>query len=224
MGNKFIIMLLGFSLIINGIFMYKLNEDRTTQQINVESIRTQVKEENKESMDALEKELKQLKNEKEQTSKNPQTDTETENKNSSDTVEKTTKADLEKELKEISTKFTEGYLSFDDLYSESRKTNLLAVATEEVVSRLIPSISQKGEVTEQGVSDMDVVIQSEIQSMKIYLGDYDEDLETAEVMVDVDYTTTVDGNENKTRNLFIIKIENVNEKKMVTEFSYQTLV
>ncbi len=43
-------------------------------------------------------------------------------------------------------------------------------------------------------------------------------------MVDVDYTTTVDGNENKTRNLFIIKIENVNEKKMVTEFSYQTLV
>lgn len=222
MGNKFIIMLLGFSLIINGIFMYKLNEDRTTQQINVESIRTQVKEENKESMDALEKELNQLKNEKEQTSKNPQTNTE--NKNSSDTVEKTTKADLEKELKEISTKFTEGYLSFDDLYSESRKTNLLAVATEEVVSRLIPSISQKGEVTEQGVSDMDVVIQSEIQSMKIYLGDYDEDLEIAEVMVDVDYTTTVDGNENKTRNLFIIKIENVNEKKMVTEFSYQTLV
>ena len=224
MGNKFIIMLLGFSLIINGIFMYKLNEDRTTQQINVESIRTQVKEENKESMDALKKELNQLKNEKEQTSKNPQTNTETENKNSSDTVEKTTKADLEKELKEISTKFTEGYLSFDDLYSESRKTNLLAVATEEVVSRLIPSISQKGEVTEQGVSDMDVVIQSEIQSMKIYLGDYDEDLEIAEVMVDVDYTTTVDGNENKTRNLFIIKIENVNEKKMVTEFSYQTLV
>lgn len=224
MGNKFIIMLLGFSLIINGIFMYKLNEDRTTQQINVESIRTQVKEENKESMDVLEKELKQLKNEKEQTSKNPQTNTETENKNSSDTVEKTTKADLEKELKEISTQFTEGYLSFDDLYSESRKTNLLAVATEEVVSRLIPSISQKGEVTEQGVSDMDVVIQSEIQSMKIYLGDYDEDLEIAEVMVDVDYTTTVDGNENKTRNLFIIKIENVNEKKMVTEFSYQTLV
>lgn len=224
MGNKFIIMLLGFSLIINGIFMYKLNEDRTTQQINVESIRTQVKEENKESMDALEKELNQLKNEKEQTSKNPQTNTETENKNSSDTVEKTTKADLEKELKEISTKFTEGYLLFDDLYSESRKTNLLAVATEEVVSRLIPSISQKGEVTEQGVSDMDVVIQSEIQSMKIYLGDYDEDLEIAEVMVDVDYTTTVDGNENKTRNLFIIKIENVNEKKMVTEFSYQTLV
>lgn len=222
MGNKFIIMLLGFSLIINRIFMYKLNEDRTTQQINVESIRTQVKEENKESMDALEKELNQLKNEKEQTSKNPQTNTE--NKNSSDTVEKTTKADLEKELKEISTKFTEGYLSFDDLYSESRKTNLLAVATEEVVSRLIPSISQKGEVTEQGVSDMDVVIQSEIQSMKIYLGDYDEDLEIAEVMVDVDYTTTVDGNENKTRNLFIIKIENVNEKKMVTEFSYQTLV
>ncbi|WP_162261913.1 hypothetical protein, partial [Carnobacterium maltaromaticum] len=51
-----------------------------------------------------------------------------------------------------------------------------------------------------------------------------EDLEIAEVMVDVDYTTTVDGNENKTRNLFIIKIENVNEKKMVTEFSYQTLV
>ncbi len=223
MGNRFIIMLLGFSLIINGIFIYKLNEDRTTQQINVESIRAQVKEENQESMTALEKELKQLKNEKEE-KKASQTNNETENKESSATVEKTTLADLEKELKESATKFTEGYLSFDDLYSESRKENLLTVATEDVVSRLIPTMSQKGEVTEQGVSDTDVTIQSEIQSMKIFLGDYDEDLEIAEVMVDVDYTTTVDGNENKTRNLFIIKIENVNGKKMVTEFSYQTLV
>lgn len=223
MGNRFIIMLLGFSFIINGIFMYKLNEDRTTQQINVESIRAQVKEENQESMTALEKELKQLKNEKEE-KKASQTNNETENKDSSATVEKTTLVDLEKELKESATKFTEGYLSFDDLYSESRKENLLTVATEDVVSRLIPTMSQKGEVTEQGVSDTDVTIQSEIQSMKIFLGDYDEDLEIAEVMVDVDYTITVDGNENKTRNLFIIKIENVNGKKMVTEFSYQTLV
>lgn len=223
MGNRFIIMLLGFSLIINGIFIYKLNEDRTTQQINVESIRAQVKEENQESMTALEKELKQLKNEKEE-KKASQTNNETEKKESSATVEKTTLADLEKELKESATTFTEGYLSFDDLYSESRKENLLTVATEDVVSRLIPTMSQKGEVTEQGVSDTDVTIQSEIQSMKIFLGEYDKDLEIAEVMVDVDYTTTVDGNENKTRNLFIIKIENVNGKKMVTEFSYQTLV
>ncbi|MEG0553528.1 MAG: hypothetical protein RR533_08420 [Carnobacterium sp.] len=220
MGNKFIVMLLAFSVLINGIFGYKLNQDSTNQDALIEAVREQAKTEQQEKRVQLEKKIDDLATlNQELTKKNGEAQPEEEGTNN--TVEKNGAIDLESDLRKLSLNFINGYLTFQDIYAEERKEGLREFATEDVIDRLVPTQIQGEQITEQGVTDPSATISSRLLNATVFLGEYDTVLETVEAIIQVEYETTVDGSEHQSENTLVVKIEKIDGKEKVTQFSYQ---
>lgn len=215
--RNFMIMLLGFSLMINGLFIYKINQDKAIIQTNGSTVRSELEKDYQSRLATLTKEKETLTKENKdlkELEKDP-LDQETE-----ESIEEV--PDSQEEAAKRSQEFVNGYLNFSDMYDEKRMTTLQEVATQDVVDRLVPKIDQG--LSEQGEVDQTIAIQSQVDKSSIYLGNYDSDTQRIEAICDVEYTTTVDGKETKTHNLFTLQLEKMNGQFMVTSFSYHSII
>ena len=221
--RNFMIMLLAFSIMINGLFIYKIKEDKMTIQTNVAAVKEELESDYQNQIDQLNQKNNILTKENDQLKDSSNSNDETDTKGKNELIDQQNASDLiSEQIKQRSEQFVESYLNFSDMYDQNRITSLQEVAIQDVVDRLVPKLDQG--LSEQGEVDKTVLINSKIDSAKIFLGDYDKDTERAEVICDVEYTTTVDGKETKTHNLFTLKLEKMNGKFMVTSFSYHSII